>query len=273
MKKPVLPVAVIAGAFFTLTVVTAQAAQFGTNPNAGTDVVVRDIVHPLAPVTITQSIDPDTLVDGTSVACMGAGGVTFETSWLRLFDLDDDHGLTGTFNVDSVDWGIEMVTGALDLTVNVYCLDEGLPFLYQFMTLMDTVVVPLTDQELTFHNTEIGGACDTATQDLAIDLHAEDCSIVGCIRCFIGMNNLGQTAPTYVAAASCSIDDPLDLQDLGFMDSHLVMKVNGPVGDDDGGYPDDGGGGVPATTGVGGVLLMLILLGGGAYFLKQRATG
>jgi hypothetical protein len=263
---------VVAVALLAWMVGMAEAAQFATDPNAGTDVVLRDIIDPLAPQTITQNTDPDTLVDGTSVACVGA--VTTENSWLRLFDLDDDHGLTGTFSVESIDWGTQSVVGALDLTVNVYCLDEVLPFLYQFMTLMDAVVVPLTDEELTFHNTEIGGYCDSATQDMAIDLHAEDCNIAGCQHCFIGMNDLGQTAPTYVASASCGIDDPLDLSAIGFVDAHLVMKVNGPYGDpDDGGADDGGGGDVPATTGVGGILLLLTVLGGGAYYLRKRARG
>jgi len=271
MRKPILPAAVIAVALVTLTVVAARAAQFTTDQNASGDVAVRDNVHPLAPLTITQSTDPDTLVDGTSVACIDAG-VTTENSWLRLFDLDGDHSLIGTYNVQSIDWGIQRVIGALDLTVNVYCLDEGLPLLYQFMTLMDAAVVPLADEVLTFHNTPIGGYCDASAEDMAIDLFAEDCNIAGCIECFIGMNDLGQTAPTYIAAASCGVTDPIDLANLGYPDAHLVMKVNG--GDVDDGGPDDGGGGdVPATTGVGAMLLLLILLGTGAYFLRRRATG
>ena len=69
MRKPIHAAAVIAVALLTCTVVTAQAAQFTTDPNAGTDVVVRDVVHPLDAQQITQSTDPYTIVDGTSVFC------------------------------------------------------------------------------------------------------------------------------------------------------------------------------------------------------------
>jgi hypothetical protein len=91
---------------------------------------------------------------------------------------------------------------------------------------------------------------------------------------WIGMNGLGQTGPTYIASASCGITDPAPLDAIGFFNAHLVMKVNGDIGDD---FPDDGGdddGGVvcPATTGMGAVLLLLILLGSGAYFLRGRAS-
>jgi hypothetical protein len=270
MRKPILLAAVIAVAFLTSTVVTALAAQLTADPNASGDVAVRDIVHPLAPVTITQNTDPDTLVAGTSIACSD-GATTTTNAWLRLFDLDGDHGLIGTYSVQSIDWGVESVIGSLDITVNVYCLDEGLPFLYAFMELKDSAAILVADELLTFHSTPIGGYCDTATEDMAIDLSAEDCNIAGCHHCFIGMNDLGQTAPTYIAAASCGVNEPTDLAGLGFPNAHLVMKVNG--GDaDDGGQDDDGGGDVPATTGVGAILLLLILLGTGAYFLRGRAN-
>jgi hypothetical protein len=257
-------------AVLLLVCATAQAAELGTDPNAGTDVVVRDIVHPLAPQTITQNTDPDTLVDGTSVACVGA--VTTENSWSRLFDLDDDHGLVGAYTVESVDWGIQGAVGALNVFVRVYCLDETLPYLWQFAVLQDEVAVPVADEALVFKNTAIGGSCDSATEDMPIELFAEDCNIVGCQTCFIGMNNLGQSAPTYIASASCGITDPVDLAGLGFPDAHLVIKVNGQdggTGPDDGGSGDDGGD-VPATTGVGLMLLVLALGGGSAYFLRRK---
>jgi hypothetical protein len=269
MRKPILTAAVIVVALVTCTVVTAQTPELVQINTGSTAFAVNDDAGPLAPQSITQSTDPDTLVDGTSVACCSA--ICLENSWLRLFDLDDDHGLTGAFSVESIDWGIQEVAGGTgEVTVNVYCLDEGLPFLYQFMNLKDSVVVPLADEVLTFHNTIIGGSCDTYTEDMAVELHAEDCNLTGCISLFIGMNDLGQTAPTYIASASCSIIDPTDLAGIGFPDAHLVMKVNGPYCDpDDGG--DDDGGDVPATTVVGAVLLLLVLMGSGAYFLRRRA--
>ena len=213
-------------AVLLLVCATAQAAQLGTDPNAGTDIVVRDVVHPLAPQTITQNTDPDTLVDGTSVACVGA--VTTENSWSRLFDLDGDHGLVGAYTVESVDWGVQGAVGALNVFVRVYCLDQTLPYLWQFTTLQDEVAVPIADEALVFHNTAIGGTCDSATEDMPIELWAEDCNIVGCVTCFIGMNNLGQSAPTYIASASCGVPDPANLSAVCFgISCHLVMVVNG----------------------------------------------
>jgi hypothetical protein len=245
-----------------------------TDPNASGDVVVRDDVHPLAPVTITQSIDPDTIESGTSVACSD-GIFTTENAWLRLFDLDDDHGLFGVFSAESVDWGMETLTGTLPIDVNIYCLDDGMPFLYSFMNLVGSGTTQAVDGQLLFYNTTVSGACDSPTQSMAVELSGDDCEILGtCTLYWIGMNGLGQTGPTYIASASCDIPDPRDLAAIGFFNADLVMKVNGDHGNNggDGGFPDDDGGDVPATTGVGAVLLLLILLGSGAYFLRRRVV-
>jgi hypothetical protein len=267
MRKPILPAAVIAVALLTCTVASAQTAQWMTNPNAGTDVVVKDNIDPLAPLSITQSTDPYTIADGTSIACVGA--VTTENAWLRLFDLDGDHGLVDTFTVDSVDWATQSAGGTVELTLNVYCLVEGLPFLYQFLTLKDSAAVTVVDEFLTFHSAAVGGSCDTATEDMAVEIFAEDCNIVGCETYFVGMNQLGETGYTYLASASCGVDEPVWLYALTGEIAHLIMVVNGQ----DEMPPDDGGGGdVPATTKVGAIFLLLILLGSGAYFLRRRAA-
>jgi len=277
MRKLILPAAVIAVALLTCTVGTAEPIQL-TQPNTGSNtVVVKDIVHPLAEQSITQSIEPYTIVDETSVGCSTGSGTT-ENAYLRLFDLDDDHGLVGSFCVESLDWATGWVVGDQDLTVTVYCMNEGLPFLLQFLTLQDSAVVPVTDEELTFHNTAVGGCCDAFTKDMVVELLSVDCNVADCFLFYIGMNDLGQTAPTYWTNPSCGAFEPLDLAGVGFPDAHLIMVVNGDgvVGDDggadDGGADDGGGGDVPATTGVGAVLLLLILLGSGAYFLRRRAA-
>jgi hypothetical protein len=236
-----------------------------TDPNASGDVAVRDIVDPLAPVSITQSNDPYTIEAGVSVACSN-GVYTLENAYLRLFDLDDDHGLTGMFAAENVDWGMETLTGTLPIDVNIYCLDDGLPFLYTFMNLVGSGTTQAVDGQLLFYNTTVSGACDSATQRMAVELFGDDCEILGtCTLYWIGMNALGQTAPSYIASASCGLPDPF--YDGFIFWQHLVMVVNG----NDGGLPDDDDGGdVPATTAVGAVLLLLILLGSGAYFLRRR---
>jgi hypothetical protein len=226
-------------ALLNCTVVTAQAAQLMVDPNATGDVAVRDTVDPLAPVTVTQSTDPHTIESGAGVACSD-GVFTTENSWLRLFDLDDGHGLTGTFVAESVDWGMETLTGTLPIDVNIYCLDDDLPFLYAFMTLVGSGTTQAVDGQLLFYNTTVSGACDSAAQRMAVELFGDDCEILGtCTLYWIGMNNLGEYAPTYIASASCGIYEPTPFAALAGIDPDLIMVVNG-----EGDVTDDGGGGV-----------------------------
>ena len=252
-----------------------QAADFGADPNADGSVAVRDNIHPLAPTQITQSVDPTQIVAGNGISC-GSGGITTDTSWFRLFDLDLDHGLTGTFTTEDVDWGAETITGSQDVNLFVHCLDDGLPFLKQFLTQVGTSIQPVTDGALVFYNTALIGACDADTQSMAVEIYSFDCLDTGlCINLYPGGNDLGQTGPTYIAADDCGITDPTDLAGIGFPNAALVMVVNGDGtggtgdgGSGDGGSGDDGG--VPATTGIGLMLLVLALGGGSAYFVRRK---
>jgi hypothetical protein len=117
----------------------------------------------------------------------------------------------------------------------VYCLDDSLPFLIQFLTPVGTNTIPQADAYLEFFNIAVGGCCDAGSQKMAVELLSDDCAETGtCVQLFIGMNNLGEFAPTYITAPDCGIVDPYADS---FLLWHLIMVVNG-----EGEIPDDGGG-------------------------------
>ena len=231
---------------------------------------VKEVVHPLAPQSITQNEDPNTIVAGTSIACVDPTGETADTGWWRLYDLDQ-FDLFGEFCTKNVDYGIETAVGPTqNMTVNVWCLDDGLPFLTVFLALAATSSQPQPDAALEFFNIEVAGCCDSGTQSMAVELLSDDClESETCASLFIGANNLGETGPAYVTAADCGVIDPLNVPGSFFIDFHLIQVVNG----NDEGQPDggDGGndGGVPATTTTGAVLMVLGLLGTSALFLRR----
>jgi hypothetical protein len=147
----------------------------------------------------------------------------------------------------------------------VYCLNHGLPFLVEFLEPVGTSTVPQPDAELEFFTIEVGGCCDSATQDMAVELRSDDCADTGtCMFLFIGMNDLGETGWTYITAEDCDVVDPYHDS---FLLWHLILVVHG-VGEGPPG--DDGAADVPATTSVGTACLSLILLGAGV-FLRRRA--
>lgn len=136
-----------------------QNGHYRTNPNA----------QPLGPASITQSTDPNTLIAGT-VAC-SAAGTTTENSYFRLFDLDTDHGLSGSFCAGSVDYGIETATdfGVRQfVNVNTACLDDGMPYLGIFLTEVGSVSTAQPDADLEFFNSAADGCCDADTQALSL---------------------------------------------------------------------------------------------------------
>lgn len=248
---------------------SVQAAQWGHSSMEPGRVWVNDNPAPLAAQSLTQNVDPNTIVSGTSVACVGAA--TTDTGWWRLYDLDGQFSLVGTFATTDVDYGIEVSAGLQDITANVYCLDDGLPFLVQFLALAGTASQNQPDASGEFFNIPVVGSCDSATQAMAVELLSDDCQETGtCVQLFIGANDLGQTAPAYIAAPDCGIIDPIDLAAIGFGSSHIIQVINGT---DEGTGGDGGdGGGVPASSGLGMALMILLLLGSSAWFLRRRVT-
>jgi hypothetical protein len=263
---------VVVGAVLILctAVSTAQAVpSFSKTLRPETDAVGRKLSLTAAPVSLTQNIDPNTIEDNVSVAC-SAGGITTENTWMRRFDLDGDHGITGNFCVTSLDYGIELQTGGTNLTVATHCIST--PPTPGFISLgslvnQDSVGAVPADGALFFQNTVVGGCCNGSTDDLVMEVTGADCLDSGaCLQFFIGANDNGQTDPSYIAAAGCGIIDPTDIALLGFPGDHVVMTVNG---DDEGG----GSGGVPAIGPLGVMVLVLVLLGSSAFFLRRQVVG
>lgn len=244
----------------------AEAASWSKSPLPADRSRTKGVVHPLSAQSITQNLDPNTIVSGLGLACVGTA--TTDTGLWRLYDLDADHGLVGQFCVESVDYAIETAVGPQNVTVNVFCLDDGLPFLNAFLVLAGTAVQPQPEADLAFFNIEVGGCCDSATQRMAVELLSDDCLESGtCQFLFFGANDLGQTGPSYVSAEDCGVPDPVDTMLIAAVDYMLIQVINGS----DEAQGGDGGG-VPATGGPGAIVLVLALLGASALLLRQRSS-
>ncbi len=258
----------IGTALIHLCFATAQAAEMSRSAVADGQYGIRETPFPLAARSITQSENTNVL-GAHSVAC-AFGSITTDNGYWRLFDLDTDHGLVGDFCTENVDYGIEISVGPQNMTVNVHCLDDGLPFMTEFLTLAGTVTQDQPEAVLEFFNIEVAGCCNSDNQSMAVSLVSDDCVELGtCVSLFIGSNSLGETYSTYTSAPDCGIDEPTPTGDLGINNIHLVMVVNGndEAEEDDGG---DDGGDVPASSGIGVLALGLVLLGAGAYTLLRR---
>ena len=179
---------------------------------------------PVRTLTHSQS---QAVVGGVAVACSpDQGFTTTENAFLRTFTLTD-FDITGGFDVQEVEFGVESLTVAASLTVNLYTLvdpegqlvDDNL----RPIGSATRVVQPRTLSRVTVPVTGHAEAGST----LVVEVAAPDLSGVGGF--WPGANGAGQTAPSYFRSASCGFPQPVDLAAIGFPGVHLVMNVTGLV--------------------------------------------
>jgi len=184
---------------------------------------------------LTHSVSQE-IIAGNSVACNNGVAHT-DNSYLRTFYLPD-FDITTDFSVVEVDMGIEMAaggSGVQPVEVRLYTLDGDLQ--WENMTLIGQAAVEISDQELTHFTIPVTGVAP-AGSTLVVEFFTPDGSADSNLL-FVGSNNFGQTAPSYLAAADCGVTEPTDVADLGFPDMHIVMNVTGMTG---------GAGGIPWLT-------------------------
>jgi hypothetical protein len=184
----------------------------------------------------TQSVDNSTIIPGT-VSC-NAGGLHTDNSFMRRYAATDvGLGAGSGFVVTAVDWGVESATalggsGSQPATVNVHSIPIGSPLLFANLNLLESVPVVVADGSLYFINTPLVGASVPAGSDCVLEIFTPDGQGAG-NSLFIASNPLGQSAPSYIAAASCGLPEPGDLAAIGFPLIHLIIDPtvsSGPAG-------------------------------------------
>jgi subtilisin-like proprotein convertase family protein len=175
--------------------------------------------------TITHSAS-QAIVAG-SVSC-NAGGLHTDNSYMRVFDLNA-FGLTGGFDVTSVEFGIETAagaTGSQPVTVNLYVMtDPNAPLTFSNLTLIGTTSEMVPDQSLSLYSMDVTGSAGPGSK-LVVEVFTPEGQTDG-NSFFIGSNPNGQTGPTYLAAADCGVPEPTDTAAIGFPNMHMVMNVTG----------------------------------------------
>ena len=128
-------------------------------------------LQPEIALRITQNADP-TESDGVGPYCSLG-----ETHWLRIFDLDDDHGLVGDFCVDSLRFPVHATSssGLQPLTVNTWCWRPSLPLGYDSFDLQDSITFKQPDADGEFFRHAVGGCCDADHEDLVIEIATAPC--------------------------------------------------------------------------------------------------
>lgn len=217
------------------------------------------INSPTALASITQSTDIATVTAGNSVACPPDND-----SYFRRFDLDTDHGITTTFNVSDIDFGVENSVGngtaGTELIVNLYSIPNASPLLLANLTLVGTANVSVADGTAFIQNAPVVGGVNGSTDDLVVEIVAND--TLNATTFFIGSNANGQSGLSFLMSAGCGATEPTDVGSLGFPNMHQIIVVNGDVVSALPPTP------VPSLTWLGLALMVLTLGFFGRRFVK-----
>jgi hypothetical protein len=173
---------------------------------------------------ITHSLS-QSIMASNSISC-NSGGLHTDNSYMRVFDLQGSFGISGPINVTSVDFAIESASagsgGTQPATINIYTLSG--PLLFSNLTLIATQPLSVPNQTFGYMNVPIS-ANIPAGSIMVVEIFTPDGQAAG-NKLFLGSNNLGQTGPTYIAAALCGISEPTDVALIGFPNMQLVLNVN-----------------------------------------------
>ncbi|MGH9158971.1 MAG: choice-of-anchor J domain-containing protein [Vicinamibacteraceae bacterium] len=189
----------------------------------GTDIhVVMTVTgEPSDTQTITHSESLD-ILDGAACMSDSDDGTTAATQFLRTVTLTD-FGITGAFDVTAVTFGVEAVRDTTaSITVNLYTLEGD--FTYANLTPIGSATVDLPPQELTLVTVPVTGEAP-AGSTLVVEMAAPDLRGVGGFS--VGANDLGETAPSYIASDSCDTPEPTAIADIFPWNLHFVMTVTG----------------------------------------------
>lgn len=219
--------------FFTTTAYSATPTFSYAPNNQNKSTSATADAPPVAaarPVTsvITQSNDVSTVTFLNSVSC-NSGGSNTDNSYFRRFDLNGDHSVNNEYNVESIDFGVERATTSIPLTVNLYSIPNAAAFQLANLTLIGTAtknVSPVDDEMVV--NALVNGSVNGASHDLVVEIFSPNQQVTS-DQFFIGSNANGQTAPSYILAADCAVNEPTVTATIGFPDMHILMVVNGNV--------------------------------------------
>jgi hypothetical protein len=223
-----LPMAIPSAPVELLQLTAQEGYGFSVNPDAHS---LKSISQPapLGPMptgvyVLTHSLSQAVLA-ANSVSC-NAGGLHADNSYLRVFDLNA-FGIPKDFEVLNVAVGIETAAastgGVQSGTVNVYTLSG--PLAWANMTLVGTASVNIVNQTLTVLDIPVS-AMVPAGSVMVVEFFTPEGQTDG-HSLYVGSNNLGQTAPTYLAAGACGVAEPVDVAAIGFPGMHMVMNVTG----------------------------------------------
>ncbi len=178
-------------------------------------------------VTLWQNTNTTTIIANNSISCNLAGNHEDNSYW-RAFT-PSTFGQTGTFTVTGVRIGVEesvIGSGASQpLTVRIYT-NSGGAFPGGTRTLIGTTNTTVAAGTLFFQDIAVTAPMQPVTTEIVVEVFTPS-GIAANNRFFIGSNNGGQTAPSYISAAACGAPNPTNVASAGAPNMHTLIALVG----------------------------------------------
>jgi hypothetical protein len=176
--------------------------------------------------TLRQTAD-DKVERSLVFGCTNSDGTTPDTSWYRVFSLDDE-GIAGDFEIGSVGVGVCFAVGTPEITVKVGTL-AGAPG----AMLDPNDITPLGSADATVQPTQISKVIDVpleatvpAGSQLVVEIRSPDLNGTG-EQFTVGVTAADEERPAYLRAALCGTPNATQTTTAGVPDAHVVLFVTG----------------------------------------------
>ncbi len=178
-------------------------------------------------VTLWQNTNTTTIIANNSISCNLAGEHDDNSYW-RAFT-PSTFGQTGTFTVTGVRIGVEEATAGMGgnqpITVRIYT-NSGGAFPAGTRTLIGSLNTTIANGNLFFQDFAVTAPPLPVTTQIVVEIFTPDGQAVN-HRFFIGSNNLGQSAPSYISAADCGAPNPTNVANAGAPNMHTLIALVG----------------------------------------------
>ena len=176
----------------------------------------------------TQTLSQTTSNTDTQIgiACGNStAGTTAKNSYYRVFTLSD-YGVTGTFHVQAVDFGVSSATGSppLKVSVGTYSGTAGGATLTGTITLLASANINPASTDTSEHVPLVADV--TGNLVVEIDQTTAGTTTNG-YQFYIAANASGETKPGYILATDCSVSTPTSMTQAAGTETDMVITVTG----------------------------------------------
>lgn len=181
--------------------------------------------------TLWQNTNATVIMANNSISCNLVGEHADNSYWRTFTPAFWNH--IGSFNVTGVRIGVEEAVagtgGSQPITIRIYA-NSGGAFPGGTRTLIGTTNTTVANGALFFQDIPVTAPAQPVSTEIVVEVFTPDGQAAH-NRFFIGSNNLGQIAPSYISAASCGAPNPTNVVSAGApsMNTLIALVGSGPT--------------------------------------------